>query len=290
MKTINISWLLIILFTLFQENTEAQVSIGKNSGLKTDTINKLILDKAKYQVYYNMIFSNDSLQPQIKTECQTILLIGSQYNAFLDYNSLRKDSLYDALAIKKANIGEIVATVLPIGKQIKFKPSIIKNYPVKGEYTFQEMLLSREVYRYVDNNVDIKWTLGKESKMIKGYNCKNATCTYRGRQYTAWYTPDIPISEGPYVFSGLPGLIMEISDTRQHYLFSINGFTTTGNHTPIYLSTDHIIESSRDQVRKAISNAKNDPASIINSLGNAKIDPATLAKLKPKPYNPIELK
>tara|TARA_R110000751_G_scaffold287399_1_gene392086 strand:- start:1265 stop:1525 length:261 start_codon:yes stop_codon:yes gene_type:complete len=30
------------------------------------------------------------------------------------------------------------------------------------------------------------------------------------RDFTAWYTPEIPVQYGPYVYSGLPGLILEV--------------------------------------------------------------------------------
>ena len=32
---------------------------------------------------------------------------------------------------------------------------------------------------------------------------------------TAWYTPDIPVSNGPADYHGLPGLILEINDGSQ---------------------------------------------------------------------------
>jgi GLPGLI family protein len=269
-------------------NAKAQ-EIKGNLSSKVDTINKAILDNAKFRVFYTLEFVNDSTNPQLKNACQTILLIGSHFSAFLDYNKLRKDSLYDALSKKNASSMEVISTVMPVAKQAKFTPIIIKNYPRKKTSTFQQMILSQEVYRY-SSPVEIQWSLGNREKEMMGYKCKDATCNYRGRQYTAWYALDIPISEGPYVFSGLPGLIMSISDSKDHYSFVINGLITINAYDPIYLSTDHVIEASREQVRKVISNTRNNPASVLKSLaGKTNISEETMNKLQPKPYNPIEL-
>ena len=282
--------LLIVIFFVFSMHIKAQkITTTGNIAEKVDTINKQILDNAKYRVFYSMEFVNDSTDVLLKTNCQTILLVGSHHNAFLDYNNLRQDSIFNALAKKGASLAEVMATALPVARLAKFDPVIIKNYPQKNTCTFQQKITSREVYKYT-SPVEIEWSLGNEEKEILGYKCKNAACNYRGRQYTAWYAPDIPISEGPYVFSGLPGLIVNISDSRGHYSFALNGFSTVNAYDPIYLPTNNVAEVSRDQVRKVISNTKNDPSSVIKSLaGTANLSEEAMSKLTPKPYNPIEL-
>ncbi|OYQ38267.1 hypothetical protein CHU92_05815 [Flavobacterium cyanobacteriorum] len=55
------------------------------------------------------------------------------------------------------------------------------------------------------------WELHNETKDILGYTCQKATCRFRGRDYTVYYTTSIPVSDGPWKFSGLPGLILELS-------------------------------------------------------------------------------
>ena len=55
------------------------------------------------------------------------------------------------------------------------------------------------------------------------YECQKAQCYFRGRQWTAWFAPGIPISDGPWKFGGLPGLITEVYDQAKQYYFSIIG-------------------------------------------------------------------
>ena len=60
----------------------------------------------------------------------------------------------------------------------------------------------------------------EQTKEILSYTCSKATLSFRGREYTAYYTPEIPFNAGPWKFAGLPGLILEIgtNDGNFNYL------------------------------------------------------------------------
>ncbi len=284
---------LAFLFLLgFAGNAGAQTvnQISREAVSSKDTIPLQVVDQAKYRVYYFLSFVKDTAFTEKKTEAQTILLIGSKYSAFLDYNTLRKDSLYNALSKSGMGAMEVIGQTLSVGRQIKFDPTVMKNYPEAGEYTFQQMITSRDNYRYTDKNVEIDWVLGDEKKTLRGYECQQATCTYRGRDYVAWYCPEIALNDGPYVFSGLPGLIFEIYDTHNHYRFTLNGLTEAKGYDPLYFMANNVVETTRDKVRKIVSNLRANPASLLQLMGGrAEISPEVQRKLQPKPYNPIEL-
>lgn len=61
----------------------------------------------------------------------------------------------------------------------------------------------------------INWKIEKETKKIGKFLCNKATATFRGRQYTVWYTPEIPLPYGPWKLQGLPGLILEAYDSNK---------------------------------------------------------------------------
>ncbi|MCW5923695.1 MAG: GLPGLI family protein [Saprospiraceae bacterium] len=67
----------------------------------------------------------------------------------------------------------------------------------------------------------IVWTQHPEHKRFGQYDCRRATGKFRGREYEAWYTLDIPIPSGPYKLGGLPGLILEATsaDGKVKFLF-----------------------------------------------------------------------
>lgn len=66
----------------------------------------------------------------------------------------------------------------------------------------------------------IKWSIKEEEKSILGYTARLATCIFRGREYKAYFAKDIPIQFGPWKFSGLPGLILEIYDVDNQVRFT----------------------------------------------------------------------
>ncbi|NBA85400.1 GLPGLI family protein [Emticicia sp. CRIBPO] len=68
-------------------------------------------------------------------------------------------------------------------------------------------------FTVVDSIRAPKWKVLNELKDIGGYMCMKAT-TYddvKKQNVTAWFCADIPVSIGPEQYTGLPGLILEIS-------------------------------------------------------------------------------
>ena len=64
---------------------------------------------------------------------------------------------------------------------------------------------------------DFNWQVTEEKKVVAGYTCHQATGMHRGRKFTAWFTPQIPVNAGPWKFSGLPGLILEVNEDEGKY-------------------------------------------------------------------------
>ncbi len=61
---------------------------------------------------------------------------------------------------------------------------------------------------------------------IGEYNAQKAITNFGGREWTAWFSTDLPFQDGPYKFYGLPGLIVKIEDkTGSHSM------TLVGNKT-----------------------------------------------------------
>lgn len=80
---------------------------------------------------------------------------------------------------------------------------------------------------------EIDWVIEEDStKTVLGYQCVMATAVYHGREWTAWFTPEIPLQDGPWKLCGLPGLIMEAYEPSGQHCFSVTGIETSSQ--PIY--------------------------------------------------------
>jgi GLPGLI family protein len=97
----------------------------------------------------------------------------------------------------------------------------------RDSLTFSEKLDGdRHIYK---EQIDYDWQLTNDSRVIKGYECKKATLQYGGRNWTAWYAPDMPINAGPYKFKSLPGLIIKMTDAEHLFDFEIALFMKVGD-------------------------------------------------------------
>ena len=93
----------------------------------------------------------------------------------------------------------------------------------EDRYTKQSDFLGK-VFLIQDTFEKIDWKLQSDTKNIGKYTCFKATTeqlikvdthsnepTEKSITINAWYTPQIPVSNGPSKFQGLPGLILELS-------------------------------------------------------------------------------
>jgi len=64
-------------------------------------------------------------------------------------------------------------------------------------------------YKVTDNR-KLAWNILPEKEKIGEFNTQKASVNFVGRTWTAWFTTDIPIQDGPYKFHGLPGMIVKL--------------------------------------------------------------------------------
>jgi GLPGLI family protein len=103
-----------------------------------------------------------------------------------------------------------------LGMLIDLNKNIIidqKYFPLNIKGTLLDTIFVKDKARV------IKWEIKNEFKKINIYNCQKAVGKFRGREYFAWFTLDIPVSLGPWKLNGLPGLILEANDSKNMFHF-----------------------------------------------------------------------
>lgn len=102
-----------------------------------------------------------------------------------------------------------------------YRKRIYKNYPEGKVTVFNHFDLAH--WTYTEDWGKPKWELLDSTKTILNLPCQLAVTSYRGRVWYAWFTLDIPISDGPWKLCGLPGLILEAYDEKEDYLYTTMG-------------------------------------------------------------------
>lgn len=66
-----------------------------------------------------------------------------------------------------------------------------------------------------------RWKIEKEFVKINNIQCQKAVTDYKGRTWEAYFSKDYPVNDGPYKFSGLPGLVVSIKDSEGQHMFNL---------------------------------------------------------------------
>lgn len=158
----------------------------------------------------------------------TFLDIKKDRSIFISENKLLKDSLISVFRKqqesltendKKRKKGKLDFPQLANGKSLQpsfFDFFIEKNINDK-EVSLVENVGTKQISYLEDRKIN--WEISKDTMDLDGYKTQKATTKFGGRIWTAWFTPDIKISNGPYKFYGLPGLILKLEDETGDYRF-----------------------------------------------------------------------
>ena len=206
------------------------------------TFSQQVLDNAYLKCQYEYIWKQDTLSSKTRDDL-LILQVGENISKCYSYYSNEVDSLMalpsgDEIAMKmisdamKSN--DFMKGLYP---HKRLKTYIYKNYP-QGNITVTDGL-SMQDYIYDDELNAQQWKIRDSTKILLDYPCQMAVCDFRGRELTAWFTTDIPVSDGPWKLSGLPGLIMEAYDKGNQYVFTIVGLQRMEDD-PIYFSETYV--------------------------------------------------
>ena len=156
--------------------------------------------------------------------------------------------------------------------------------------------LAGPILSYIDTPT-FSWVVTGKKKIISGYETQLATCLFRGRSYEAWFAPSIPISAGPNLFGGLPGLILELRSVDGDHHFRLDALQKRSADI-VEWKVRLVKEVRRPQFRDYCQRLHKHPMQTFKSNGQ-RVYPQNeqggfLSEAEALdwqiPYNPIELK
>lgn len=93
----------------------------------------------------------------------------------------------------------------------RLTPDYYFYYPDSTRSVSTYRILSQE-YLVKETTEPLKWNIADETRKIGEYEARKATLARDGREWTAWFTTDLPCQGAPRDFNGLPGVVLELTD------------------------------------------------------------------------------
>lgn len=206
--------------------------------------------------FYYVLKYMPSKSDTVKATANFVLDIDGNTFVFRDYFTISQDTLVAKGLKYLKQTGENNMEKLGV-KESDFSFKIFKT-PTETVTTDR---IGFDTYQYPETE-KISWHILPETKSMFGLKCQKAETNAFGRKLAAWFTVDFPYSDGPYKFSGLPGLIVDIADEEDEYHFS---FTGNKNNLPKQkylwdaLFANNSIEASKEKFLKIERDFKQNP-------------------------------
>ncbi len=203
---------------------------------------------------YEYNFARDSTYLEIKEKEFLNLDIGKTGSKFYASEVPEQDSL---VKIKERPMGKYPY------QGIKFLELIIKKYPGLSI----DFYTSCQNYYRVNMTKKLDWQISPEKDQFLGMPVQKATTVLNKRKWTVWFTPDIPIQDGPYLFQGLPGLVVKAEDENKGISFTLVAIKSLSafdiKDIPYYFRLDPI-SIDEDALRKVLKNYYEKPVPAFN--------------------------
>ena len=239
-----------------------------------------------YKITYKQTYKIDSTTTEKPRSELMILYFGEHLSIF----SSRAKTLANPMVIR-GNSGHTARSAMT-----KFHYEILKDNRTNKLYFTKQIPKMQDRFYYTQDKELFNWSISEETKLIKGYKVQKATCSFAGRDYIAWFSPEIPIAEGPYKFNGLPGLILEIYDTDKDYVFDFIGLKKLSPKVSFKINLKQYVKTTQDDLRDLWYRYRRDPFTYANSP-NVKMTPENHKKevqlfteMLEKENNTIELR
>ena len=187
--------------------------------------NPVTLDESRIVVKYDVDIKLDSLSDQ-RVKDQVLTLIGPKMILSFGLWNWRESVTSTAYYSKKDEKPYFDSLASEFGERPRGYAEMInwfiyRNLKQRSVLNKHALPMRRNAIEYTEPGPKMFWTIEEETKSILGYECQKAETDFRGRHWTVWFAPEVPIDGGLWKFSGLPGLIMDASSADGFYIFTI---------------------------------------------------------------------
>ncbi len=164
-------------------------------------------DKVLARVSYSFTHARDTTQRNDPYTENMLLIIGKNASIYTSYDRI----------LRELNLDKPSSTA-------PFKPVTRIDYyyfAKENEFYTREKIITEYMAKEVAPKIN--WKITKDTASFSGVHCQKATTYFKGRNWIAWFAPDLPFQSGPWKLNGLPGLIIDAYDDKGDVKFQFSG-------------------------------------------------------------------
>lgn len=162
------------------------------------------LKSQNHRFFYDFEYKMDTIGTASKEIL--VLMVNDTENLFLSNKFVETDSINNIQQYKKIYRYPQYSNVLKYSQKDKIFTTYKK--------------IDIDYYKY-EFSTQLNWKIESEKKEILGFPVQKATTKYGGRNWIAWFCPEIQLSYGPYIFYNLPGLVLEVYDDKANFHYTL---------------------------------------------------------------------
>ena len=155
---------------------------------------KSFTDQFNYLATYRYTYQLDSTDISSKKSENMLLYLGKESSQFSSAGTAAREQILKAPKRAGRNSADF-KRIQAATPNTSIHYTIYKHYP-SSAMSFTESI-ALEDFRYSQELGQLLWKIGMEQKEINGYQAQKATAKFAGRDYVAWFTPEIPAPDGP---------------------------------------------------------------------------------------------
>jgi len=213
-------------------------------------------------VYQVSMKTDSTNRNDVKTE-NAYLDITPEKSIFYAENRLKRDSIFGR-ARQTGTFNFDRSQMQGLRTNLDFL--IEKEYKT-GKKLYSARIL-RDQYSYEEDR-PMDWKILPETAKIGEYKTQKAETNFGGRTWFAWFTTEVPFQDGPYKFSGLPGLIIKIEDSKGDYSFDLKE-TKKIAALPDFNQPGNLVKIKRIDFEKQEALFRKDPTSFMQAAMGAR--------------------
>lgn len=203
------------------------------------------------RILYTINFQNDSSDSKSLVIEEAELLFNDSISIFRSINFGYMDSLSQEVA--NGTIAHDETNRLHNRYPYKLTFQILKT--LNGIHKYEKLAgANNKIVKTSEIQDSFNWEIKPDTMTILGFLTQKACMEYGGRRWEAWFSPDIPINEGPYKFNNLPGLILLVKDSTKTWSFTLSGIQRNLNRNVLF--TKSMLIKEQDMTEEQLYKTK----------------------------------